>query len=114
VAPDAYRDAGNAGGFGDEVRRHLRHGKPLAITEFGCCCCYAGAADRGGMDWAILDESADPARLDGDYTRDETEQVNYLTDLRATFAAAAWNWPSGSPSPGITCRTAAGHARIWI
>jgi hypothetical protein len=86
VATDAYRDAANAGGFREELRKHLGHGKPLTVTEFGCCC-YAGAGDRGGMGWAIIDESADPARLDGDYTRDEAEQVKYLADLHGIFEA---------------------------
>jgi hypothetical protein len=85
AATDAYRDAGNAGTFRSALRKQLRHGKPLAITEFGCCG-YAGAADRGGMGWAIIDDSADPPRLDADYVRDETEQVRYLAELNAIFA----------------------------
>jgi hypothetical protein len=84
VAIDAYRDASNASTFRDQLRRQLGHGKPLAITEFGCAC-YAGAADRGGMGWAIVDETSDPPRLDGDYVRDETEQVRYLRDLHQIF-----------------------------
>ncbi len=85
VATDAYRDANNAGTFRSELRKRLQHGKPLAVTEFGCCA-YAGAADRGGMGWAIIDASTDPARLDGDYVRDESEQVRYLEELTAIFA----------------------------
>jgi hypothetical protein len=83
---DAYRDAGNADRFGLELRQHLRHGKPLAITEFGCCG-YAGAAGRGGLGWAILDTSAEPPVLDGDYVRDEHEQVTYLRELTEIFEA---------------------------
>jgi hypothetical protein len=85
VATDAYRDASNAGTFRSELRKRLQHGKPLAVTEFGCCG-YAGAADRGGMGWAIIDASTDPPRLDGDYVRDESEQVRYLEELTAIFA----------------------------
>ena len=85
VATDAYRDAGNAGTFRSQLRKQLQHGKPLAVTEFGCCG-YAGAADRGGMGWAIIDASTDPPRLDGDYLRDETEQVRYLAELNTIFA----------------------------
>ncbi len=85
VATDAYRDAGNARTFRSELRKRLQHGKPLAVTEFGCCG-YAGAADRGGMGWAIIDGGTDPPRLDGDYTRDESEQVRYLEELNAVFA----------------------------
>jgi hypothetical protein len=84
VATDAYRDANNARTFRSELRKRLRLGKPVAVTEFGCCG-YTGAADRGGVGWAIIDDSTDPPRLDGDYMRDETEQVRYLEELNAIF-----------------------------
>ena len=86
AAVDAYRDAANAGAFRSQLRKQRQHGKPLAVTEFGCCG-YAGAGDRGGMGWAIIDASTDPPRLDGDYVRDEAEQVGYLEELTAIFAA---------------------------
>jgi hypothetical protein len=84
AATDAYRDTDNAGRFRAELRQQLGHGKPLAVTEFGCCT-YAGAAGRGGLGWAIIDETADPPRLDGDYVRDEAEQVGYLRELQTIF-----------------------------
>jgi len=86
AATDAYRDAGNAGRFRDELRARRAAGKPLVVTEFGCCA-YTGAADRGGMGWAILDESSDPPRLNGEYTRDEAEQVRYLAEMWPVFEA---------------------------
>jgi hypothetical protein len=46
VSVDAYRDAQNAAGFADLVRSYRRFGKPVAVTEFGCCT-YRGAADPG-------------------------------------------------------------------
>jgi len=85
AATDAYRDASNAGAFRSELRKQLQHGKPLVVTEFGCCG-YVGAGDRGGMGWAILDVSTDSPRLCGDYVRDESEQVRYLEELNAIFA----------------------------
>ena len=87
VSVDAYRDAGNAADYAAGLRGQQRHGKPVAVTEFGCCC-YAGAADRGGLGWAILDATADEPRLDGDYVRDEQEQVRYLEELLPVFAQA--------------------------
>ena len=84
VATDAYRDAGNASRFREELQARRVAGKPLVVTEFGCCT-YAGAADRGGMGWAILQERDGRARLDGAYTRDESEQVRYLDELRTVF-----------------------------
>lgn len=67
---------------------------PVAVTEFGCCT-YRGAADRGGLGWAIIDGENSPARLDGPYERSEAEQVDYLRELLAIFAdegidAAFW------------------------
>jgi hypothetical protein len=86
VAVDAYRDAGNAATFGGLLRQPRGHGKPLVVSEYGCCG-YQGAADRGGLGWMIVDTGANPPRLDGDYVRDEAEQVRYLTELNEIFAA---------------------------
>ncbi|MBR7837799.1 hypothetical protein KDL01_31280 [Actinospica durhamensis] len=84
VGVDAYRDANNAGAFAKQLRRHFKHGKPVAVTEFGCCT-YTGAADRGGMGWAIVDHTTEPPHLTGQYQRSETEQVSYLNDLLGIF-----------------------------
>jgi len=84
VAVDAYRDAHNASGYRDELRRCFAFGKPVAVTEFGCST-FRGAADDGGLGWAIVDEQADPPRLTGRYVRDEAEQVGYLHDLLGVF-----------------------------
>lgn len=84
VAVDAYRTAQNAAQYGDELRAQFAHGKPVAVTEFGCCT-YRGAADRGGYGWAIIDERTQPPRINGEYVRDEDEQVRYLHDLLAVF-----------------------------
>jgi hypothetical protein len=37
------------------------------------------------MGWAIVDETADPPRINGTYRRIEAEQVTYLAELLATF-----------------------------
>lgn len=86
AAVDAYRDADNAENFAALLRKQLGHGRPLVVSEYGCCG-YQGAGARGGMGWAIIEKDADPARLDGDYVRDETEQVRYLTELNEIFLA---------------------------
>ncbi|QIS13367.1 hypothetical protein [Nocardia arthritidis] len=82
VSADAYGDSGDA--FREGLRTYFRHGKPLAATEFGCCT-YRGAAARGGLGWTIVDNPANPTRLDGVYTRDEDEQVRYLHEMLAVF-----------------------------
>ena len=94
VAADAYRDAGNAAGYAASLTRLREHGKPVAITEFGCCT-YAGAADKGGLGWAIQEPGSEPPRLNGEYTRSEQEQVDYLRSCLPVFAevgvdAAFW------------------------
>jgi hypothetical protein len=85
VSVDAYRDATNAVGFRDVVAAYRRFGKPVAITEFGCCT-YRGAADRGGAGWMVV--APDRSSLTGTYPRDEAEQVRYLHELSAEFDAA--------------------------
>ena len=90
VATDAgYRSAETADRFADGVRALLAHGKPVAITEFGCCT-FKGAADRGSHGADIVEWDAatvTPIRLDGDYARDEEEQATYLRELLDVFAA---------------------------
>ena len=84
VAVDAYRSADNAATFRNELREHAVHCKPVVATEFGCCT-YRGAGARGGMGWMIVDQDSDPARLDGEYMRDEGEQVAYVRELLEIF-----------------------------
>jgi hypothetical protein len=89
VAVDLYRDARIRDRFPDLLRRFFTHGRPVVITEFGCCT-YRGAADAGGMGWAIVDLDIAalgkrPPQLNGEYVRDEAEQAQELTDLLTIF-----------------------------
>ncbi|WP_066375677.1 hypothetical protein [Herbidospora mongoliensis] len=77
VGLDAYRASYNATTFRDELLGQRRHGKPLAVLEFGTCA-YRGASDLGGMAW-MPPAGAVP---------DEGEQARYYTDLMADFEAA--------------------------
>ncbi|MET9290833.1 hypothetical protein [Streptomyces sp. NPDC003077] len=74
VGVDAYRSAYNADTFRDELRGHLAHGKPVAVTEFGTCA-YRGAGERGGAAWQPPSGAV----------RDEGEQVRYFTELLDIF-----------------------------
>ncbi|MGI5375278.1 abortive phage infection protein [Streptomyces sp. CA-251387] len=67
-----------------ELRRYLRWGKPLAITEFGTCT-YAGAPEAGGMGWNIVDYDKNPPEIKGDLVRSERTQAAYLADLLEVF-----------------------------
>ncbi|WP_030552125.1 hypothetical protein [Streptomyces exfoliatus] len=94
VGVDAYRAAYDADGYRDELRGHLAHGKPVAVTEFGTCA-YQGAAQRGGMAWQVPDGAVP----------DEEEQVRHLTELLDVFEeegvdTALWFTFAGYSRPG--------------
>ncbi|WP_069813075.1 hypothetical protein [Streptomyces sp. TP-A0874] len=74
VGIDAYRAAYNADTFRSELRGHLAHGKPVAVTEYGTCA-YRGAGERGGSAWQVPHDAVP----------DEDEQVRYLTELLDAF-----------------------------
>jgi hypothetical protein len=85
VSVDAYRDARNTRSFRSDLRKQLRHGKPVVATEYGCCP-YIGAADKGGLGWDIADYDDDGVpTLRTQYQRDESEQVRYMHDLNHIF-----------------------------
>ena len=97
ISTDAcYRTAANAARFRDDIRALVAQGraqgKPVAITEFGCTT-HHGAADTGAADSgrgeSIIEWSdrARPARLKGEYTRSEDEQVRYIGELLDVFQA---------------------------
>jgi hypothetical protein len=84
VGVDAYRAEDNAGRYREELRAHFAHGKPVVVTEFGCCA-YRGAAARGGTGWMIVDRGSEQPRINGEYVRDEAEQVAYMRELLEIF-----------------------------
>ncbi|MCU0492515.1 MAG: hypothetical protein MUD01_13065, partial [Chloroflexaceae bacterium] len=52
VAVNLYRDAANHASYRDELRQRQQWGKPLVITEFGCCA-YQGADQAGSMGFDV-------------------------------------------------------------
>jgi len=87
VSVDLYRDSSNAAGYRDALRGYARAGKPVVVSEFGCCT-YAGAADAGGAGFMIFDydpESAAPRLKVPGLQRSEAEQARYLEELLAIF-----------------------------
>ncbi|NUR70501.1 MAG: abortive infection protein [Hamadaea sp.] len=84
VGVNLYRSAKNRAKYRELLRDYQRHGKPVVLTEFGCCT-YRGAADRGGLGWTAIDRSTTPARLADGIVRDETEQADELTELLAIY-----------------------------
>jgi len=87
IATDAgHRSAAIAPYFQKGIQTLVSLGKPVAITEFGCCT-YRGAADAGARaDWIIeWDDSGRASHLNEKYIRDEDEQAKYLLELLEIF-----------------------------
>jgi len=90
VATDAvYPDARTAGRLADGLRALTAHGKPAAVTEFGCPA-YHGAGDSGQGDSVIeWDGHARPRRFTTPVARDEQEQARYLRAVLDVFDQSA-------------------------
>ncbi|MDQ1045402.1 abortive phage infection protein [Streptomyces sp. V4I2] len=84
VGIDYYSYFRDRSAYVRELKKYLRWGKPLAITEFGTCT-YVGAPEAGGMGWSIVDYEKDPPEIKGDLVRSERVQAAYLTDLLDVF-----------------------------
>ena len=88
VSVDAYRTKAIAEGYPAAIRALVAAGKPVAITEFGCCT-FRGAADLGSAATGIVEyEDHVPVGITGDFVRDESDQVRYLSELLDVFEAA--------------------------
>ncbi|PSK96761.1 hypothetical protein CLV63_11058 [Murinocardiopsis flavida] len=87
VGLNYYRLAYNQRRYITGLRRHYRHGKPVAITEFGCGA-HEGAAAKGPASHGIIDWTGErPALTDPPPPRDETVQAAYLADLISVYAS---------------------------
>jgi hypothetical protein len=87
VSVELIRSAEVADQYREGVRTLVAAGKPVAITGFGAAT-YRGAGDRGGRAMEILEYDQDtgaPARLTGEYVRDEAGQARYLGELLEIF-----------------------------
>ncbi|WP_141579616.1 hypothetical protein [Actinomadura sp. WMMA1423] len=87
VATDAgYRDAQNAGHLAGGLRALNSHGRPAAVTEFGCAA-FRGAADIASRGDEVIEwnDRARPARFTRPVVRDEQEQADYLSELLGIF-----------------------------
>lgn len=84
VCIDYYGWFPNRSGHVRELRRYQRHGKPLAITEFGSCT-FEGAPRLGGMAWDVVDYTTTPPRVRKGLVRSERTQAAYLTGVLDVF-----------------------------
>lgn len=83
---DHYRDRDNTTTYVDQLRTLKASGKPVIVTEFGCCT-FVGAENYGGRGYEIVDYSVDPPRLSGDFVRSETTQAKEILGLLDIFEA---------------------------
>ncbi|WP_328471197.1 hypothetical protein OHA21_06615 [Actinoplanes sp. NBC_00393] len=84
VGVDYYRQASNASTYVEKLQRYRRHGKPVVITEFGCCT-FTGADQKGGGGFLIV-KWGDPPTIKPGYRRDEQVQADYIGELRGIYA----------------------------
>lgn len=114
VAVDHYRNAGNRAAYRDQLRQYFKHGRPVVVSELGCCT-YRGAPDRGALGWTVVDRSAQPPRLREPVMRDEQVQADELVDLLQIleeegvdgafwFTFAGYNYPHhADPETDLDC-----------
>ena len=86
VGVDLYLNSRNRATYREQVQALHASGKPVLITEFGCCS-YEGAEDAGGAGFIIVDWAAEPPRLNGAYVRSEQVQADTITTLIDIYEA---------------------------
>jgi hypothetical protein len=86
VGVNSYRDARNRAGYAHGVARLQRHGKPVIITEFGCCT-HKGADARGADGDDIADWDKPVPQIRPGHVRDEDVQANYLAESLEIYTA---------------------------
>lgn len=84
VSVNYYRDAQNARWYRQGLQQYYKHGKPVAITEFGCCT-YEGAEAKGAAGWGIIDTSNERRKVKPGFRRSEETPARYLAELLDIF-----------------------------
>lgn len=86
VGVNLYRDKENERTYTADLRGLKRHGKPVVITEFGCCT-FDGAERVGGAGWLIVDYDRDPPALKPGHRRSERAQADLVGELLDLYIA---------------------------
>ena len=84
VSINHYRTSYNQSGYVEKLRSYHAYGKPVAVTEFGCCT-YEGAEKAGGGGWNIIEMKDGKRKIKDNYKRSESTQANYIIDLLKIF-----------------------------
>jgi hypothetical protein len=80
VGLNYYRDASNQSRYVNDLRHFHQYGKPIVITEFGCCS-FDGAERLGASGDSIVDYTKAIPQLKRIPHRNEKVQANYIVDL---------------------------------
>jgi hypothetical protein len=84
IGVNYYRYVLNETNYVDGLRTFQQFGKPVVITEFGCCS-YDGAERKGPAGEDIVDWSTPTPQLKGTYNRNERVQADYIANLIDVF-----------------------------
>jgi hypothetical protein len=84
ISVNFYKASFNKSYFGKALQKLNSKGKPLAITEFGCCT-YLGADKKGPTGYTILDTTTCPPVFRGKCERSEQTQADYILDSLQNF-----------------------------
>jgi hypothetical protein len=84
VGVDCYRSSQSRQKYSSKLQEYKRHGKPVVVTEFGCCT-YKGADKKGGSGWRVVSWHDGKATLKRGLVRDEQVQAKYLKDQLNIF-----------------------------
>lgn len=84
VSINLYKASFNKSHFVKTLKKMISKGKPVVITEFGCCS-YNGAENKGPAGHTVLDSSKNPPSYKETCIRNEKVQSDYLIDLLQTY-----------------------------
>ena len=84
VSINHYRASYNQSRYVQKLKSYRISGKPVAVTEFGCCT-YEGAEKAGGGGWKIIETKDGKSKVKNNYKRSETTQADYIIDLLEIF-----------------------------
>jgi hypothetical protein len=110
VAVDLYRDARIKDRFSDLLRRFFTHGRPVVVTEFGCCT-YRGA-DDAGVDGTFVFTFVAPTSPHSDDPRYDLDMASY--SLVTSYPDMPWEPKTVLPGGrGLLCRPGTARIAAW-
>jgi len=84
ISINLYKASFNKSFYNQKLKKMVSKGKPVVITEFGCCC-YDGADSKGPTGYFVLDSSKTPPVFKEKCIRNEKVQADYIIDLLQTY-----------------------------